>query len=351
MQALLFRALTTAALVGSVLVSINQFEAIFGAAPINWLKLALTYCVPFLVFLYGASQQRRPAQPDHTPEELSTDNRLQPQLDELRQLGATVRDVATNVNKASRSRVEMAQEACHSASAVCSHADNIDALSHRTVDELAQMRSEIDGIVKQVDQLVHSLNDSSQWISQLSSNIDHFSHNFRTIHELAAAISDIADQTNLLALNANIEAARAGEAGRGFAVVASEVKELSKRSAHQVSEIHAALNSLDQEMERLSGDSRTIASQMKDSLGLVSAGETGSQRLSEGMDNLLSLTHGNVGDICQNTRELRAQMETTVAGMEALRDGTRAAVEGSARNMKVGENIIRLSEAVEAATR
>ena len=33
---------------------INQGDALFGAAPINWLKVILTYFVPYAVCTYGA---------------------------------------------------------------------------------------------------------------------------------------------------------------------------------------------------------------------------------------------------------------------------------------------------------
>lgn len=57
-KSVLLKALRTAIIVGSILVLINQYDALFGAANINWLKLILTYCVPFCVFLYGASQNQ-----------------------------------------------------------------------------------------------------------------------------------------------------------------------------------------------------------------------------------------------------------------------------------------------------
>lgn len=46
------RAARLAAVVGSLLVLINQWEAVTGHASIDWLKLALTYCVPYLVSTY-----------------------------------------------------------------------------------------------------------------------------------------------------------------------------------------------------------------------------------------------------------------------------------------------------------
>ena len=46
--------LTVAAVVGTVLNLINQGDALLTGAEIDWLKIVLTYCVPFLVASYGA---------------------------------------------------------------------------------------------------------------------------------------------------------------------------------------------------------------------------------------------------------------------------------------------------------
>jgi hypothetical protein len=48
------RSFCVAVVVGTVLNLINQGDALFGAASINWAKLILTYCVPYLVCTYGA---------------------------------------------------------------------------------------------------------------------------------------------------------------------------------------------------------------------------------------------------------------------------------------------------------
>lgn len=56
------RSLYVALLVGTVLNLINQGDAFLGLVPINWLKLVLTYCVPYAVCTYGAvSYQLRQA--------------------------------------------------------------------------------------------------------------------------------------------------------------------------------------------------------------------------------------------------------------------------------------------------
>jgi hypothetical protein len=52
------RSLYVALTVGTVLNLINQGDALLGMAPINWLKLILTYCVPYAVCTYGAVSYR-----------------------------------------------------------------------------------------------------------------------------------------------------------------------------------------------------------------------------------------------------------------------------------------------------
>jgi heme/copper-type cytochrome/quinol oxidase subunit 1 len=50
------------------LIIINQGDAFLGMAPINWVKLVLTYCVPYAVCTYGAvSYQLRRAHPPAEP--------------------------------------------------------------------------------------------------------------------------------------------------------------------------------------------------------------------------------------------------------------------------------------------
>lgn len=48
------RSLYVAVVVGTVLNVINQGDALVGSGNVNWFKIALTYCVPYLVCTYGA---------------------------------------------------------------------------------------------------------------------------------------------------------------------------------------------------------------------------------------------------------------------------------------------------------
>jgi hypothetical protein len=48
------RSFYVALVVGTILNLINQGDALFGAAPVNWTKILLTYVVPYAVATYGA---------------------------------------------------------------------------------------------------------------------------------------------------------------------------------------------------------------------------------------------------------------------------------------------------------
>jgi len=52
------RSCYVALVVGTILNLINQGDALFGPAPINWIKVVLTYLVPYAVSTYGAVSYR-----------------------------------------------------------------------------------------------------------------------------------------------------------------------------------------------------------------------------------------------------------------------------------------------------
>jgi hypothetical protein len=53
-----FRSGCVALVVGIILNLINRGDAIFGAMMINWIKIVLTYFVPYAVSTYGAVSYR-----------------------------------------------------------------------------------------------------------------------------------------------------------------------------------------------------------------------------------------------------------------------------------------------------
>ncbi|MHA7809836.1 MAG: nitrate/nitrite transporter NrtS [Marinobacter adhaerens] len=56
------QAAKVALVVGSILLLINQHDALFGYQKIQWLPAVLTYCVPFCVFMLGKLSSERDCQ-------------------------------------------------------------------------------------------------------------------------------------------------------------------------------------------------------------------------------------------------------------------------------------------------
>lgn len=52
-NAVFIKAALTALIVGSVLLVINQYGALFGEDDLRLIPAVLTYCVPFAVFIFG----------------------------------------------------------------------------------------------------------------------------------------------------------------------------------------------------------------------------------------------------------------------------------------------------------
>lgn len=107
-----------------------------------------------------------------------------------------------------------------------------------------------------VNDAVNGINSLATEVENAANVIHELENDSNSIGEVLGVIQGIAEQTNLLALNAAIEAARAGEQGRGFAVVADEVRTLASRTQNSTLEIQ-------QTIERLQGRAKQAVAVME----------------------------------------------------------------------------------------
>lgn len=176
------------------------------------------------------------------------------------------------------------------------------SLSVKGCDRMTQNLSEVQLIVRQVEESGSIIAELSQAITQIST--------------ITGTIKDIADQTNLLALNAAIEAARAGESGRGFAVVADEVRKLAERTGHSTAEIAATLSTIEtkaaETVSSMAHVKETVESGARDSASV----DATLRQIVEAAARVSTL----VGDIAAATQEQTRTTEATARSVEAISD-------------------------------
>jgi methyl-accepting chemotaxis protein len=192
------------------------------------------------------------------------------------------------------------------------HAQRANDLAH----DASEVAARGGGVVMQVVDTMHGINESA-----------------RKISDIIGVIDGIAFQTNILALNAAVEAARAGEQGRGFAVVASEVRALAQRSAAAAKEIKTLINGSVDRMVQGSALANQAGTTMTEVVGairrvsdIVAQISAASADQSQGVAEVGRA----VSQMDEATQRNAALVEQSAAAANSLRDQSRELVEAVA---------------------
>lgn len=336
----------TALIVGTALNVINQGSAVLAGADINVIQLLLTYMVPYMVSTYAGVQgvlRKCPEHPSPPPSASATINtalltQKQP-LEEPLKIAATMTQNARNVNQASKARVVFIQE-------VAANAQEAYEANGRMLQDATDSESkleQVDHLFQQVHGSVENLGvqmtKATQAADTLSQELQQFLDSFQGIAELASGITTISDQTNLLALNAAIEAARAGEAGRGFAVVADEVKTLAAQTKGNAVEIDSTLANLKKLQSSLQQAIHGLHESMEVARHSTDTGGSEMQMAIEGVDTAIAQVKSNLTDVKHIIQGESGRLQTLHDHVNGMIGDTEKAVNGSATNIALGEEL------------
>lgn len=217
----------------------------------------------------------------------------------------------------------------------------IDQTNTAIEDVLSSVRCTSD-MATQVDEssrrLCEEADRSEQVVGAAVAAIERIRRSTAEMSQHLGIIDELTFQTNLLAVNAAIEAARAGPAGRGFAVVAGEVRALAGRTAEASKEIKGMIERSNAEVELgvreigsvkdaidvIGEGFRHVSSQMRDVSGNNLAQSAAIGLISQGLDQLLSLTQANTQLVVESvsaSEQLRAGAGDLRFAIDRLSDG------------------------------
>ena len=175
----------TALVVGPILTAINQGDTILAGDAPNWLKLALTFIVPYCVATVGAVSAKSfnaekdqaqatvspvqvpaPTQSLPEPRETTRDNaseQLVPLLAQAQDTVSQIRDNAVKVNGRSKARAEFMTELTGLSRGVASEVGTIEALAGESHAVLGEIGNRVGEIVSQVHGIAETIDEGTRF--------------------------------------------------------------------------------------------------------------------------------------------------------------------------------------------
>jgi len=345
------RALFISLIVGTLLIAINQWQAIVAEGEFLIIPAIFTYLIPFVVSLFSSIGERKGFQQlyqeQQEVEQSTLENEsLSNDIQHIQSLAQQVYDNASKVNSASQSRIEFSEAAANLTRSAAQVSADISETVQQEKQQFEGITQQLTSVNKGIIKLLHSFKETANNSDEVTQLLEAFDAKFTEINLFATSITDISNQTNLLALNAAIEAARAGEMGRGFAVVADEVKNLASKSGEMAGNINGLLSELQSSKDMLTQRIKTLNESMHDASGLRDNGDTHIQGLSDAVTEAVQHAAQTATDVSLLTNEQLQQLKSIVEKVEILSEHAHAAASGSAANMDVGQSLLSHSQQV-----
>ena len=256
----------------------------------------------------------------------------------VNEMTSSIVEMTANIQAITGQMEDQASSVNQTSAAVEEIIGNIESLAGNIENQSEQVRSSSASVEEMVAS-IQSISDNSNKANDLSAELarravdglalmdalnismGQIQQNSQKLQEANTLISGVAAQTNLLAMNAAIEAAHAGEAGRGFSVVADEIRKLAETS---------------------SGQSQSIAENLKNEMDFVETGVEKTQRTEESFTRI-SESSAQVEDMVKNIQEAIEEQSTgsrhILESLEAVSGITSQVREGS-HEMRLGSTEI-----------
>lgn len=337
------KALLVSLVVGSMLTAINQFEALVGEAQVSFPKLILTYVIPFCVFLWGRQSSMKTMQTEFSgisvSEQIQSWGEARQAIVEISEISNEMGSLATSVNQASQSRLDVATKTQQSTEQSARSLQSFDDKIQGIYQHVVKLSEDTDSVLASFEDMIDQVVAAARWSETHGESIHRFQEEYSQVIEITEGISDISNTTRLLSLNAAIEAAKAGDRGRGFSVVADEIKNLSGHTATKTKSIKAILTNANQFVHDIKANNHELQTSLLSAAEGAADGQGGVRALKSEFANALDTAQALVQDVLQLSHELSRDMSSIESGMQTLLEGAQAAIKGSSQNISYSEMI------------
>lgn len=188
---------------------------------------------------------------------------------------------------------------------------------------------------KAVETCIEGMHDIQKQVEAIADKILGLSEQTQQIGEIIQSVNEIAEQSKLLALNAAIEAARAGEHGKGFSVVASEIRNLADQSKQSTNQVRGILGEIQK-----ATNSAVIATEegsKKVEAGVELANQAGENihRLSQAIN--ASADSGKT--ISSSSQQQSAGVEQISAAMAQISEASKDSLEAVRKSEEIAKSL------------
>ncbi len=279
-------------------------------------------------------------------------------------------DLGEDISLAAHSTASATHEIRSNIESLRKQFDNIESAVETSVDSLSRMSSAVMGLSKDNDQQSVAIRESNaasskmavsiekirnmaeancssaedmqeavsygdQKIEASNSMIREVANQIKGVAEVVDVINSVAEQTNILAMNAAIESAHAGESGKGFSVVAEEIRILAESTGENSKRISDSLFTIISRMREVTDYSESAAQAFADINGKSASIH---KSLNQILDNISDVV-GQAEKIAAHSQRISSASEK----MNAAYDNLNTQRESVSSEMEKLEDVVALS--------